>query len=273
MTALTAPPHPDQLNRVEDLLSHFEQLEAQFQQVREGLARSHRLATLGTIASIIAHEYNNILTPMMSYAQLALARPDDQDMMHKAVEKALSGAERAAKISSSLLGFAQEADEQHAARLRPVIDESIACLAREPEKDGIDLAIDTPDLRLAISPLSLQQVLVNLFLNARKAMAPTGGTLTVAAHAEGTLAHLTIADTGPGLAPDVADRVFEPFVTQPIHDDPRGRPERKGTGLGLCICRDLLTQAGGSITVDSTPGCGATFHITLPLADDLFDDA
>ena len=168
-------PHPDQLAQVEQLLTHFERLEEQLQQVRDGLTHSHRLATLGTIASIIAHEYNNILTPMISYGQLALARPDDAALMRKAVEKALSGAERATKISSSLLGFAREADHEHAANLQQTISDTISCLARDPEKDGVDLRIDVPDVQLAITPLNLQQVLLNLILNAIQAMRPNGG--------------------------------------------------------------------------------------------------
>ena len=88
---------------VEQLLEHFERLEAQFEKVREGLMHAHRLTTLGTITSAIAHEYNNILTPVISYAQIALSNQDDQAMLVKALQKALAGAERAAGISSSLL--------------------------------------------------------------------------------------------------------------------------------------------------------------------------
>jgi signal transduction histidine kinase len=260
---------PDQLVRVEALLEHFEQLEEQFRQVRDGLTHSHRLATLGMIASIIAHEYNNILTPIMSYAQLALARPDDAALMKKAVEKALAGSERAAKISSSLLGFAREADEKHAARLKPVVDEAIACLARDPRKDGIQLTVDVPEVQVAMSPLNLQQVLLNLFLNARQAMRKGGGKLDVTARIEGSLVHIDVKDTGPGIPEVVKERLFEPFVTHRPNTEPG---ERKGTGLGLCICRDLIRNAGGAIEVESEPGRGTRFHITLPKADDLFND-
>ena len=270
-TAPTAPLGQVDLDTVADLLAEFEKLETQLHQVREGLTHSHRLATLGTIATIIAHEFNNILTPMMSYGQLALARPSDQDLMRKAVEKTVSGCERAAKICSSLLGFAREADEHHVAPLRPTIDETIACLSRDPKKDGIDLTIDVPDVQVAISPLNLQQVLLNLILNAKKAMGIRGGRLRISATVEGAMVNIDVADNGPGIPPAIRDRLFEPFVTQkhrPDHDDGL---ERKGTGLGLCICRDLVRNAGGNITVDSVPDQGATFHISLPKADDLFE--
>ena len=90
---------PAQMENMEEMLEHFEQLETQLRQIRDGLTHSHRLATLGTIASIIAHEYNNILTPILSYGQLALAQPDNLKMMQTAVEKAVIGSERAARIS------------------------------------------------------------------------------------------------------------------------------------------------------------------------------
>ncbi len=183
--------------------------------------------------------------------------------MHKAVERALAGAQRAAQISSSLLGFAREADGTDCANLRTVIDEAMGCLARDPRKDGIEFTINAPDLVLAISPLKLQQVLLNLFLNAKQAMRRRGGKLKVVARLEDQVAHIDVIDTGPGIPPEIADRLFQPFVTM---RPPLESGERHGTGLGLCICRDLVRNAGGDITVESTPGHGATFHITLPIA-------
>ena len=270
MVTATSRQTPD-LETVEHLLREFEQLESQLQQVREGLTHSHRLATLGTIAAIIAHEFNNILTPIMTYSQLALANPQDQPALLKAVEKAASGSERAAKICSSLLGFAREADEQHAAPLRRTVDDAIACMAREPQKDNLDLAVDLPDVQVALAPLSLQQVLLNLLLNAKKALGPRGGKIRITGRVEGSLVRLDVSDNGPGIPPAIRDRLFEPFVTQRIREEGDDSPEKRGTGLGLCICRDIVHQAGGFISVDSTPGQGATFHITLPKADDLFE--
>lgn len=257
------------IESVEDLLAEFARLEQQLQEVRQGLSHSHRLATLGTIASIIAHEYNNILTPMINYAQLALAAPEDHELMAKAVEKSLAGAERAARISSSLLGFAREADEELAAPLRRTIDDAVGCMGREPEKDGIDLTIDVPDVRVAISPLNLQQVILNLLMNARKAMRH-GGELRITGRTEGRFVALAIADTGPGIPAEIRDRLFEPFVTRRAGGD-EAPGEARGTGLGLSICRDLMERAGGSITAESEPGRGATFHLTIPLASDLFE--
>ncbi|MFW6060391.1 MAG: sensor histidine kinase [Phycisphaeraceae bacterium] len=280
------PSRSPDLAEVERLLEQFAELETELQHIRAELTHSHRLATLGTLTSTIAHEYNNILTPVVSYAQLALANPDDPDLMRKAVEKALAGAQRAAQISSSLLGFARDEADAGPAELRAVVDEALACLARPPEKDGIRLHLDVPAVQVNMSALNLQQVLMNLILNARKAMHRTGGELRIHGRVDGDHVKLDVADTGPGIPPAMLHRLFEPFATQPHemaagntdHDAaapsntllPEGAaagPE-KSTGLGLCICRDLLRQARGEIDVTSTPGHGATFHLTIPLVDE-----
>jgi len=266
--AIDSPPCNAQQPTANELLDQLESVEARLEQVRRSLTHSHRLTTLGTLAAVIAHEYNNILTPMMSYAQLALNRPDDPKLMLKAVEKALSGAEKAAHISSSVLGFAREHDEQSLADLRQTIDESIACLARDPEKDGVKLHIDVPEVKPAISSLSLQQVFVNLILNAKKAMRRTGGRIDIVGQLnEHKELELTVRDSGPGVPAEIVDQLFEPFVTRPNHETSTQRGgQPKGTGLGLSICRELISQAGGSISYRAEPGQGACFVIKLPVA-------
>jgi len=268
MSQIPTRPSPDDLAQIEQLLSHFEQLEAQFQTLRDGLTHSHRLATLGTLASVIAHEYNNILTPIVSYADLALSRPDDHELMVKALQKTVAGCDRAAKISSSLLGFARTGESEKSADLLTTVDETIACMARDPQKDGIELTIDVPDVKVLISPLNLQQVLLNLLLNARKVLRNRqSGHIRITAKLDGSYVLIDVSDTGPGIPPEIRDHLFEPFVTQST--DPDAPPSQRGTGLGLCICHDLVRAADGDITFDSEPNKGTTFHIKLPLADDV----
>lgn len=272
------------LVELEQLMAQFAELEAELQHIRSALTHSHRLATVGTLTSTIAHEYNNILTPVISYAQLALAQPDDSELMHKAVERALAGAQRAARISSSLLGFARDTADEGPADLARVVEEALTCLGRPPEKDGIRLELNVPNVRLAMGEVGLQQVLMNLILNARKAMRSKGGTLTIRGWVSGEALRLDVADTGPGIPPEVEANLFEPFVTAASAScpgnagngangeagDARAATEgaETGTGLGLAICRDLLRQAGGDISATSAPGEGATFHLTIPLADE-----
>lgn len=259
--AVTSQPDPA---TIQSLLDEFHRLESQLQEVREGLAHSHRLATLGTLAASIAHEFNNILTPVISYTQFALRESADVALMRSALEKAYAGSQHAARICGSLLGFARQSDAQGSASLRRVVQDALACLGREPAKDGIEIEAEVPDVQLAISPLALQQVLVNLFLNARKAMAAAGGRLIIAATVEQDVVHIRICDTGPGIPPAVLGRLFQPFATEPMATSTPN--PAKGTGLGLWISRDLLRAAGGDIELDPKPRQGAAFVLTIPRA-------
>jgi len=115
---------------------------------------------------------------------------------------------------------------------------------------------------LAISPQSLQQVLVNLLINATEAMRPQrSGSLKVRATQRAELCVIEVSDSGPGLPERVKEQLFEPFVTERHGDG------RRGTGLGLSICQQLIEQAGGTIEAESAPDQGTTFRITLPIAD------
>ncbi len=263
----------EQIEQAELLLDQLEQVQDQLNAMQQAMARSHRLTTLGTIAAIIAHEFNNILTPVVSYAQLAQRRPDDHDMLRKAVDKAYAGATKAAQICSSLLGFTSEENGENRADVAQVVQDTFHCLARDPSKDGIALSLDLPDdLHAAISPVALQQVVLNLVLNARRAMRGAGGSLSISARPVSDRIELIVADTGPGIAPDLLPDIFKPFVTQspprPADAPPEADGQAKGTGLGLTICHDLVTRHGGTIDVASQPGRGAAFTITLPRAED-----
>lgn len=261
------------------LLERLEEMERELGALRRQLEHSQRLATLGTIAGSIAHEFNNILTPVMSYAQMALATMDDQALVGKALRKAMDGSERASKIASAMLGFAKEIDPGPA-WVADDIDHALACLARDPARDGVRLEIDVAkDLVAAISSVSLQQIIMNLALNAIEAMKPGGGVLTIRASvAEGedrstwntSLPQdpppphsgeivLEVTDSGHGVGPEVAARVFEPFVTAS-----QGGDGRQGHGLGLPICKRLVEAAGGSIAFRSAPGRGTTVRLMLP---------
>ncbi len=260
------PRDPLKLDHAQEVLGYFEQIEGQFAQVREGLTHLQRLATLGTLSAMVAHEFNNILTPVISYTQMALANPDDRDLSRKALEKALSGAERAAHISTSLMGFSREEDTRSRAHLKQAVNSALSCLARDPGRDGVELRLDLADVEVAMSPINLEQVLLNLILNAQKAMAPKGGVLTIHGWAEADKAHIDLSDTGGGVPSEIADRLFEPFVT---HDSTPDAGGARGSGLGLSVCRDLIVNAGGEVGFDSEPGEGTTFHLVIPLAKPL----
>ncbi|MCC5829309.1 MAG: hypothetical protein JJU36_07660 [Phycisphaeraceae bacterium] len=288
--------------RPADAAARIAELEEELARLRQGLVQSHKLATLGTLSGIIAHEYNNLMTPVMCYAQMALANMNDAELVLKALQRALGGAEQASKICESLLGFARNSPAHARADLRSAVEEALVCLARPLSRDGIELVLDLPDIQLAIDPISLQQVFLNLLLNARKALKGRSGRITIGARIDGDYAWIDVADDGPGIPESIRQTLFEPFITRTLADsvngaastEPRtGQRQRKanprngatkvspdpspesstpddasGTGLGLTVCHDLITTAGGTISVTSQPDEGATFHIRLPVKSD-----
>jgi len=259
---------------VGDVLARLAAVEDDFERVRDNLADLQRLATLGTLVATVAHEFNNLLTPIISYAQLALSRPGDADLGRKAHTKALEGALRASSLCSSLLGYARDHSEEAEADLVPIVQSVLECFGQGLVNHGIEVRTELTDARVGICPGDLEQVLVNLILNARKAMAGRGGTLTVRSFHERGRHRLEVSDTGRGVPSEIADRLFEPFVTKTLTDEvsgtslnhARSQSADQGTGLGLSVCRDLVEQVGGEIGFDSSPGEGTTFYLLLPLA-------
>ncbi|MEO0586691.1 MAG: HAMP domain-containing sensor histidine kinase [Planctomycetota bacterium] len=257
-----------------DLWAGFREMDRRLEAIRDELSHHHRLTTLGTMAAIIAHEINNLLTPVGSYAQLALSRPGDAKLADKALRQALAGAERAARIADSILGLTHHRRGGGACAVRPVIEDALACLVRDPSRDGIAVTIEAKaDLNAAIDSDQLVQVLLNLMLNACRAMGQKGGRLTVAAGPQTQpdgepSVWIEVRDSGPGIPEPIRANLFEPFVTSP---SPRAAGDTpRGTGLGLSVCRQLVDAAGGTIDFttrsagDTSGDAGTTFRIVLP---------
>jgi len=250
------------------VVDRLDQAGDQLQRLDEQFAHLHRLITLGTVSATVIHEFNNLLTPIVSYAQLALAHPEDAALQQKAMERVHDAGQRAAQACESLLGFARTSDAAAggAADLATTVDEALACLGRDLAKDGIDLRVAVPDARVAMPAIRLQQVLVNLLLNARKAIGKRGGLITIDGRAiSPDRITLSVADTGPGIPHAIRNRLFEPFVTHAVGDDvdPDAEP---GSGLGLALCRQLIHEAGGQIQAHSAQAEGTRFELTLPRA-------
>jgi len=250
------------------LQAHLEHLEKRFSELKAQLRHLQKLATLGTTAAMIAHEINNLLTPIMAYAHHAL-ECDDPDLMRTALTKSLEASKSLSRMVDRVVGFARQGDgATRPVPVRNVVEDALGCLARDFTKDQIDVCLEVPpDLAVRANENQLMQVLVNLITNARKAMLgrPGRGRLTIRATAEGEdRVAIQVADTGCGIPPEHIDRVFDPFFTTHAQAD---RPERRGLGLGLPICRDIIQELGGTIELTSQVGVGTTFTITLPRAD------
>ena len=251
------------MDQTQRLLEEVQRAESRLKQIESGLERSHRLATLGMLSSSVAHEFNNLLTPIISYCQMALASPEDQAIAKKALAKALEGSLRAAQICESMLGFVRDVRTGTGTCLvDQAIQDTLACMARSPEKDNIQLNVNVPrDCHAGIERVHLQQVLLNLFLNARQAIGRRGGRINLNVRPVGEDVEIEVADTGPGIPAEVLPNIFEPFVTL---REQRSSTEAEGTGLGLAICRELVERSGGEITIPKTGPTGTTFLIRLP---------
>ncbi len=242
----------------------FHNLEEQFQNLQKQLWHAQRLASLGTMAAMVAHEYNNLMTPVLSYARYAVDQ-NDPELMRSALEKVLKQVARARQFSERILNIAADQDRGPISiSLRKLVEESLECLGRDLAKDNITLTLEIdPEILVRINPGQMEQVFVNLIQNARQAMLGRRGRLTLSARREGAHALIDISDTGCGIRTEDIAKIFEPFFTTKSRAD---RPDKRGIGLGLAICRDIVNSHSGDITVESRLGHGTTFTIKLPLA-------
>jgi signal transduction histidine kinase len=238
--------------------------------VKQQLTESQRLATIGTIAAVIAHEFNNLLTPIVSYSQYALRTAGgdspDMELIRKALSKSFTASTKAGKICNSMLSLARGESTFGPVPVQQLVDETLSVLARDPQKDGIALRVQVqPDLLVDGDAVQLEQVLLNLLINARHAMLGKGGTLAVKASVVASTGEVRVQviDSGPGIPAKLLPKIFEPFFTTKAG---RGqtRGESRGTGLGLSICKEIVEHHHGRIEVQSHVGRGTTFNIFLP---------
>ena len=243
---------------------HVNNLDAQFQLLTQQVQHLQRLSALGTLSAVLAHEFNNMLTPVVAHCQYALHR-NEPELTQAALERTLKSAKRLAAFCERILAMASSQETSPtAAPIKPVLIEAIDCLGRDLSKDDITLHLYVDDaLAARFVQTSLAQVFFNVLLNARQAMAGGPGTLTVSAQRSGENVEILFRDSGPGLNPDAQERIFQPFFSTKTHEQ---RPERGGVGLGLYICKRLMNDQSGDITVQSKPGQGAVFTVTLPSA-------
>jgi signal transduction histidine kinase len=235
----------------------------ELQALRRQVVELQRVSSLGVLAGSVCHELNNALTPILNYAKLGLRNPDPE-FHRRAFEKILEGAERASVIAGGVLGLARpQADRRDPTDLVRLAEEVVLLTGKELQKGRVLVefkATGRPHSR--VNPAQIQQVLLNLLINARQAM-PQGGTirLRVGTDPSGRMAEIGVTDTGVGIAPADLRRIFEPFFTTKTGPDAAGQG---GTGLGLSVCRDIVEAHKGRLRAESRPGQGSTFTLRLP---------
>jgi signal transduction histidine kinase len=252
---------------IEKRLSLHKHLTNQQQQnnaLKSQLTHLQALANIGTTTYMVAHEINNLLTPMANFAALALKNPDDRPLSEKALEKVVRNCGQASKIMESMLTMASDrTQEKKNAPLATLVEDVFTCLCRDFAKDGITVNIQIPaNLTVWAVPVQIQQVFMNLILNARDAMSPRGGILTIKAQDAADAIQIEISDTGCGIKPDDLKKIFQPFFTTKTNE--KSPSQHSGSGLGLLFVKRIIDDHGGCVSVESEPAEGTTFKITLP---------
>jgi PAS domain S-box-containing protein len=243
--------------------------------LEEQLVQAQKLQSIGRLAGGVAHDFNNLLTAILGNAELALIDLSDEHPARESVNEIVKAAERAASLTRQLLSFARkQMIEPVPLDLSGVVAGSIQMLRRLLGEDVEITAELGEHLGIVLAdPGQVQQLLVNLTVNARDAL-PEGGHVVIetanlvvadqyrTVHSEvqpGRYVTLTVTDTGTGMSAEVQSHLFEPFFTT--------KPQGEGTGLGLATCHGIVEQSGGYIWVHSEPGVGTEITILLPVAE------
>ena len=256
---------PARLNAVLRDVSERRALEDQGRDIYHQLLQAEKLAALGQTVSGVAHELNNPLAAILTWAERLSGR-DQDDLTKRGIETILGESERAARIVRNLLDFSRK---RHTTRgmveINQVTREVLSLRAYDQRVANISTidALATGLPRVFADAHHLKQVLLNLVINAEQAMLAANGRGTLIARSwhdvDRRLVVLEIHDDGPGIASDVQERIFDPFFTT--------KSPGKGTGLGLTVAHAIVQDHGGGMRVKSTPGEGASFLVELPAAE------
>jgi signal transduction histidine kinase len=246
-------------------------LDAKRLDLERRLLHRERIASIGTLAGGIAHEFNNIMTPILLYSQVALHDAPPESALARDLTRIVAAAHRARSLVNGILTFSREMDLQQAVvfPVRPTVEEALVLL-RAIVPANIEITFVAPEAEVPVcgDPSLLHQVVINLCTNAYQAMQPQGGRIAIRLAmvrdpdkvqvSPGDYVLLEVTDTGHGMEESVLAHIFDPFFTT--------REVGEGTGLGLSIVHGIVTSMRGVITVDSTVGQGTTVQIYLPAA-------
>jgi signal transduction histidine kinase len=239
------------------------ELKQQIELLKQRLAQAQKLTALGELVSTTTHEFNNVLMTVINYAKLGLRHRDDATR-EKAFSKILAAGNRAAKITNTVLGIARNRSAgQEPTDLKAVVENSLLLLEREMNKYRIAVEKSFEPIPEAfVNGNQVQQVLLNLLINARQAM-PKGGRLRIklAYDRQNDMIDMVVRDFGCGIPSEKLPKIFDSFFTTKSGPDASGKG---GTGLGLSMCRDIIEAHQGRIRVDSTLGKGTAFTLKLP---------
>jgi two-component system, NtrC family, sensor kinase len=238
---------------------------------QDELIQSSKMAAVGTFAAGIAHEFNNLLAGMLGHAELG-HRIADIEEKDRSLEVVIQSCQRGRSITKGLLTFARRQDhKRQLADVSEAINETLMLVEVDLRKSQITVAQQIEPVSPTICDLGqLSQVVLNLVTNARDAMKPQGGALTIGLCERDGAIEISVADTGTGIPEQIRDKIFEPFVTT---KGALGGSQTPGTGLGLSVSYGIVRDHGGEILIDSEEGRGTTMTVRLPIVAERTEQA
>lgn len=238
-------------------------LEEKIQDLQQQLMQAQKLSTVGALASSMTHEFNNILTTIINYAKLGL-RHKDAATREKAFDKILNAGQRASRITTGLLSYSRRGvDRREPVDLIALVQDLLVLVEKDLQIHRVRLQTNFEGRPISrINASQIQQVLLNLIVNARQAMEPGGQlTLSVRANQQSGMAEISVRDTGHGIPGEHLRKIFDPYFSTKVADS----NGQGGTGLGLALAREVIEAHLGRIRVESAIGQGTTFTLKLPL--------
>ncbi len=224
------------------------------------LVQADKLSSIGLLAAGVAHEVNTPLAVISTYAQMLAKQISGDEQKSKLLDKIAKQTFRASEIVNSLLSFSRTSPTEFVeVDVNRVLRDTLNLIEHQLQTSAILVRLNLDESLPTVKGNSgkLQQVFLNLFLNARDAM-ESGGSLAVSSRSEDGFARIQVADTGPGIPAENLARIYDPFFTT--------KAARKGTGLGLAVTYGIVREHGGNIDVESRPGAGSRFQVEIPLA-------
>jgi nitrogen-specific signal transduction histidine kinase len=261
-------PVSDECGRVTHIVATYRDL-TEKRSLLEALVHSQRLDSVGRVAGGVAHDFNNLLSVIGGYCEIMASKRAVRRLVARELNEVHVASEKAAYLVGQLLAFSRRQPGGHrVVNLDKLIRGSSEILSRLMKPSySLEFLLQAENANIRVDPAQIQQVLLNLVLNARDALME-GGVVTVASEVRGAcpdgslrrnFAVLVVSDNGSGMSDEVRARIFEPFFTT--------KENGRGTGLGLALVHSVIQQCGGFIQVTSAPGKGSTFEIFFPLAN------
>ncbi|MBT8331323.1 MAG: PAS domain S-box protein, partial [Deltaproteobacteria bacterium] len=253
-------------------ITKLKELEKERMKAETYLRQAQKMEAIGTLAGGIAHDFNNILSAIMGYTELSMMDVTPKSDAKYNLNEIYKASQRAKEVVKQILTFSRHSEQnRQPLKIDPIVKDSINMLkASLPSTIQIQQYVDSAAGIIEADATEIHQIIMNLGTNAYHAMSETGGLLDVKventdvntefAHrleiAAGNYLALTVSDTGPGMTPEVVERIFEPYFTTKEKD--------KGTGMGLAVVHGILKSCGGAVAVDSQPGKGTVFTVYIP---------